>query len=228
LQSIFILSKRIIISVVFVFFFTEAFSQFPQFSLATDLGFQRSFKKEQRYWAIGQTVNGIFHLAPKDGIYVWFAYYSNGKFKNNLSATAKSPLTLPQQLDYVNSSSMRVKHFSVGWRKYLKGTFDAEKSWNLYGYAGLGLLMGRVENTHSITTDTVTYSVPVISGIGNFKRLTLDLGLGWEIPLSGGFSFYMEARTWVPTTDYPSKYIFVNDNAPVVGMLNAGLRILFN
>ncbi len=222
------MKKKNIILFLSLFFFTEACCQFPQFSLATDVGVQRSFKKEQRYLAIGQTVNALFHLTAKDGIYVWFAYYSNGKFNNNLSATAKSPLTLPQQRNFINSAKMRVKHFSAGWRKYLKGTADAEKGWNLYGYAGLGLLMGKVENTHSIAIDTVAYNVPVINGKGNFKRLTLDIGLGWELPLSAGFSFYAEGRTWIPTTDYPSKYIFVNDNAPVVGMLNVGLRILFD
>ncbi len=228
MQSIFILKKRIIILVLFIFFFTEAFSQYPQVSMATDLGVQRSFKKDQKYWSIGQTINAIFHLTPKDGIYVWFAYYSNGNFKNKLSATAKSPLTLPQQVGYVNSAGLRMKHFSAGWRKYLKGTAEAENGWNIYGYTGLGIFMGRIENSHSVSIDTADYIVPVLSGTANFKRLTLDLGLGWELPLSGGFSVYAEARTWIPTTDYPSKYIFINDNAPVVGMLNVGLRILFD
>jgi hypothetical protein len=205
-----------------------AFCQFPQFSLATDVGVQRSFKKEQQYLAIGQTVNALFHLTAKDGIYVWFAYYSNGKFKNNVPAIAKDPFTIPRQLNYTNNASMRIKHFSAGWRKYLKGSADAEKDWNLYCYAGLGILMGRVENTHSVTIDTAAYQVPVLSGKANFKRLTLDLGLGWEIPLTAGFFLYAEGRTWIPTTDYPSKYIFVNDNAPIVGMLNVGLRILFD
>lgn len=196
--------------------------------MATDVGIQRNFKKEQQYWAIGQTIHAIFHLSPKDGIYTWFAYYSNGKFNNDVSATAKSPFGAPQQINYINSSKMRLKHFSAGWRKYLKGTADAEKKWNLYAYAGLGILLGRIENTHSVFIDTLGYNVPVRSGKANFKRLTLDLGLGWEMPIGGDFFFYTEGRVWVPTTDYPSKYIFVNDNAPLVGMLNIGLRIFFN
>jgi hypothetical protein len=228
LQRDFILKKKIIISFLFTFFFTKVFCQYPQFSIATDLGVQRNFKKEQQYWAFGQTINALFHLAPKDGIYLWFAYYSNGRFNNNIAATAKSPFTVPRQINYVNSGKMRTKHFSVGWRRYLKGSPVAENGWNLYGYAGLGLLAGRIENIHSINIDTVSYTMPVLSGTANFKRLTLDLGLGWELPLSGGFSVYAEGRTWIPTTDYPSKYIFVNDNAPFVGMFNIGLRILFD
>lgn len=197
-------------------------------SFATDLGVQRSFKQEQRYLAIGQTINALVHFTPKEGLYVWFAYYTNGKFKNDLTATAKSALTFPQQINYTNNAKMRVKHFSIGYRKYFVGTCDAEVKWNLYGYAGLGVLMGRVENTHSVSIDTLDYNVPVRSGTANFKRLTLDLGIGWEIPVGGSFFLYAEGRTWVPTTDYPSKYIFINKNAPVVGMANVGLRILFD
>jgi hypothetical protein len=122
---------------------------------------------------------------------------------------------------------MRFKHISIGWRKYLKGTFNAEQSWNIYGYSGFGLLLGRIENTHSVPIDTTVYIVPVRVGKANFKRLTLDLGLGWEAPLGADIFIYAEGRAWIPTTDYPSKYIFVNDNAPLVGMFNVGIRILF-
>ena len=225
------MKKALLISILSILFCSEVFSQetqYPQFSIATDLGLQRSFKKEQKYWALGQTINVLLHLAPKNSVYVWFAYYSNGKFTNNVNATAKLPLFTPQEIPYKNSSKMRLKHFSVGWRRYLKGDPLAEIGWNLYGYAGLGLLAGRVENVHSIIVDSTNYNLPVYSGTGNFKRLTLDLGLGWEFPLSGGFSVYAEGRVWVPTTDYPSKYIFVNNTAPLVGMANVGLRILFD
>lgn len=206
--------------------FNAAFSQ-QRFSLATNLDVQRNFKKEQLYWAAGHTTQALFHLTPKDGIYVWFAYYSYGKFKNNVTATARSILTTPQQVVYINNARMRLKQFSAGWRKYLKGTPDAEKNWNLYGFAGFGLLLGQVENTHSVSIDTAVYAAPVLSGKAQFKRLTMDIGLGWEIPIAGDFYFYTEGKVWIPTTDYPSKYIFVNNNAPLVAMLGIGLRILF-
>lgn len=220
--------KKITLILLLAFSSTVVYCQYPQLSVATDLGLQKSFKKDQQYLAIGQTINALIHLTPKEGMYVWFAYYSNGKFKNDVTATAKSVLTTPQQINYVNDVKIRIKHFSMGYRKYIVGSADAEVKWNLYGYAGLGILMGRAENIHSVFIDTATYNVPVRSGKGNFKRLTLDLGIGWEIPLGGDFFFYAEGRTWIPTTDYPSKYLFVNNNAPVVGMVNAGLRILFN
>jgi hypothetical protein len=222
------LKKQVAISLLSVLFFTAtAFSQQAQFSLATDFGIQRSFKKEQQYWAFGQTVHGHFHFTPKDGIYVWVSYYTNGKFNNTVTATAKSVTTLPQQKVYTNAAIMRFKQISTGWRKYLKGSSNAEQGWNLYGYAGFGLLLGRIENSHSVILDTAIYNVPVFSGKANFKRLTLDLGLGWELPIGGDIFLYAEGRAWIPTTDYPSKYIFINNNAPLVGMLNAGIRILF-
>lgn len=220
------MNKRITITFFLSLLFTAAFSQ-QRFSLATNLDVQRNFKKEQKYWAAGHSTQLLFHLTPKEGIYVWFAYYSNGHYKNNVTAIAKSTNTNPQQVNYVNTGLMRLKQFSAGWRKYLKGTPDAEKSWNLYGFAGFGLLLGQVENTHSVSIDTAVYAVPVLSGKANFKRLTLDMGLGWEVPIAGDFYFFTEGKVWIPTTDYPSKYIFVNDNAPLVAMLGIGLRILF-
>ncbi len=123
---------------------------------------------------------------------------------------------------------MRLKHLSLGWKHYLKGRFDAEEGWNLYGYAGLGLLLGRVANTHSPQVDSSIYDLPVQSGSAKFKRLTLDLGAGWEIPIGAAFFVYVEGRVWVPTTDYPSAHLFVNSKAPFVGIATAGVRILFD
>lgn len=204
-----------------------AAAQIPGFSLATDLTIQRNFKKEQKFWAVGQTIHTIYHLDTKDAVYASFSYYSNGKFKNDITATAKSPSTTPQQINYVNDGSMRLKQLSIGWRKYLVGKYDEEKKWNLYSYAGFGLLLGRIENTHSVAIDTASYHVPVRTGKANFKRLTLDLALGMEYPIGGDFFLYGEGRAWIPTTDYPSNHIFVNANAPFTGMVCCGLRLLF-
>jgi hypothetical protein len=220
-------SRKIPALILFVLSFTTALSQRPQFSLATDVSLLRSFKKEQRYWAVGQTVHFHFHLTPKDGIYAWIAYYSDGKFRNALTASAKSPATTPSQINYQNRAQLRFKHVSLGWKHYLKGTPSSEKHYNLYGYAGFGLMIGRIINTHSPVIDTAVYIVPVFSGKANFKRLTFDLGLGVEVPVGGDIYLYFEGRALVPTTDYPSKYLFVNKDAPFTGVANLGLRILF-
>lgn len=219
--------KRFTILLLLAVILASANAQNMRFSVATDLGGQRSFKKGQQFWALGHTVHALFNLTPKDGIYVWFAYYTNGKFTNELTANAKSPLTTPQQINYTNRASMRFKHFSAGWRKYLKGNCEIEKGWNLYTTAGFGLLPGRIINAHSVSIDTSLYNVPVREGKANFKRLTADLGLGWEKPVGADFFLYAEGRVWIPASDYPSKYIFVNDNAPLAAMMNVGLRILF-
>jgi hypothetical protein len=219
------------LSIIFTFpilFCCVAFSQQAQFSLATDVSILRSFKKDQQYWSIGQTVNFHFHFTPTDGAYAWISYFSDGKFTNALKADAKSSATSPQQVNYQNKAQVRFKHISLGWKRYLKGRSDVEKKWNLYGYAGFGLMMGRIINTHSLTIDTSVYIIPVLSGKANFKRLTLDLGLGIEFPVGGDVYIYVEGRALVPTTDYPSQYLFINKNAPFTGAANAGLRILFN
>ena len=205
-----------------------AFSQQPQFSVATDISVQRSLKKEQRFGAVGHTVHGHFHFTPKEGAYFLFAYFTPGNFTNKLTATAKSPATVPQQVSYTNNAQMRFKQISVGWKKYIKGTYNSEEGWNLYGSAGFGLVLGSIENAHSVAADTALYDVPVLRGKNNFKRLTADLGLGWENHLGGAIYFYNEAKLWIPTTDYPSKYLFINENAPLVISVCIGIRILFD
>jgi hypothetical protein len=197
------------------------------FSIATDFGLQRSFKKDQRFWAVGHTVQAQFHFAPRDVVYLWMSYYTEGEFSNRLTATAKSPIVIPQTITYNNDASMRFKQFSVGFKKYLRGRFDAEENWNLYVYGGFGLVLGRVINAHNPPIDSNDYDLPVREGKANFKRLTLDLGAGAEYPIGADIFLYTEVRAWVPTTDYPSKHIFVNENAPLAGMLNVGIRILF-
>jgi hypothetical protein len=205
-----------------------AFPQGPLVSIATDLGLQRSIKKEQQFWAVGHTVQSHFHFTKKETAYLWISYYSNGKFDNNLSANAKSPATSPQEIAYKNSAEMRFKHFSLGWKHYFKGTYDMEEGWALYGYAGFGMMLGKVINKHPDAIDTSLYQLPVLSGTANFKRLTWDLGLGWETLIGGSAYFYNELRVWVPASDYPSTHLFVNRKAPLVASLNFGIRILFD
>lgn len=203
-------------------------AQPPQLSISTDLGVLRNFKGNQEFWAFGHTVQAHFHINQKDGIYAWVSYYSNGNFSNDLAALAKDSTISPQRINYRNKATMLLKHVSVGWKRYLKGTYLAENGLNIYGYAGFGLMMGKIENTPSIVVDSTNYYLTVRSGEARFKRLTLDLGLGLEWPLGADLFLYTEARTWIPTTDYPSKYLLTNDNAPLAGMFNTGIRILFD
>jgi len=219
--------KKIRAVIIAVCSFITVHGQTARLSLATDASLLHSFKKDQRYWSIGQTVHFHFHFTAKDGAYAWVAYYSSGKFSNMVAATAKSATTIPQSVAYKNKAELLFKHVSLGWKRYLKGSFDAEKNWNLYGYAGFGLMLGHVVNAHSVSIDTSLYDVPVLSGKANFKRLTLDLGLGAEFPVGADVYLYLEGRALVPTTDYPSPYLFVNKNAPFTATANAGMRILF-
>ena len=205
-----------------------AFSQ-VRVSIATDISAQRSFKEEQRFWALGQNIVVDWHFSSKGTAYALISYYSVGKFENPLAATAKSPTTSPQQISFTNNAEVRFHQISLGWKQYLVGTFDAEIKWNLYTITGFGLMFGKAKNSFSTVIDTSLYNPPEypVSGSGHFKRLTFDVGLGWEIPVSAAAFIYSEGKIWIPTTDYPSKYLLVNDNAPLVTVFSVGLRILF-
>lgn len=221
--------KKIIVILLFcLFYFIPAFPQKAQFSLATDFTFLRNFTKEQRFWTIGQTVVAHFNFTPKDGMYAWVTYSGNGKFSNQVAASAKTVFTFPMQVNYINNGIMRFRQISIGWKHYLKGAYNTETNWSLYGYAGFGLLFGNIINTHSVAIDTTNYFTPVLKGNADFKRLTLDIGLGYEKPIGGDVFFYMEARVLIPTTEYPSHYLFVNNNAPLISSVNVGLRLLFD
>ncbi len=205
-------------------------SQSTQISIATDLTFLKSFKKDQRFWAIGHTTYAHFHFTPKNGAFVNFSYYTPGKFKHELTATAKSILTQPNQLKFTNRSEIAFKHFSLGLKKYFYGTFNQDGGWAMYGTAGLGLLAGSVTNEFTSAVDTSLYNLPEtpVSGKGKFKRLTLDLSAGYEIPIGIDVFMYGEGRLMIPTTEYPSKYLLRNDNAPLLLSAHIGVRILFD
>jgi hypothetical protein len=94
-KKIFLLKKQTIISFLsLAFFHSNVFAQHSTFSIATDLDLQRSIKKEQQYWAVGQTVHVHFHFTPRDGAYVWISYYSEGKFQNDLTALRNNRLPI--------------------------------------------------------------------------------------------------------------------------------------
>jgi hypothetical protein len=202
-------------------------AQLEGISISNEMNLMRSFKKNQRFIVIGPTTSGRFHFTPKDEAFVSFTYFIPGSVKNNVVATAKSQLVTPQEVAFTNKSRMRLQHFALGWRKYVKGSCNMEKGWGIYGSAAFGILFGSVTNTFNSFVDTANYTTPVLEGDGKFKRLTLDLGMGWEQPLAGDFYLYAEAKASIPTTDYPSKFLFVNTKAPFMAGFSAGLRIFF-
>lgn len=218
--------KKAILIILCIFIGTQIWAQ-PRFSIATNPEMLRSLRKDQRFWAFGHNTQAQFHLTPKDGIYISFAYYSGGKFKNQLHATAKNTLSIPQKISYTNNARLRIRHFATGWKKFLKGSSEEEENWSLYCLGGFGLLFGNISNTHSEEIDTANYNIPVLSGTANFKRLTYDLGLGIDVPMKGDLYLYAEGKIAVPAWGYPSNYLLVNDKAPLTATVGAGIRILF-
>jgi hypothetical protein len=221
--------NKIILFFLFLFFHASLIAQ-VKFSLATDLSLLRNFDGKQKFTVPGQTIIPQFHFDKKSSLYAWFTYHANGKYTSNLTATAKSVLTTPQTMTFTNQSEMRLRHLSVGYKKYFKGAFDNEKSFNLYGTFGFGLIMGNASNSFSQPIDTALYFIQdnVVNGSGDFKRLSFDIAGGIDFAVSYDIFIYSEVRWHIPTTDYPNNYLLKNAKAPLLGGINLGLRILFN
>lgn len=205
------------------------FNATAQFSVATDGSLLKNLNSQQKFWAFGQTVQVNFYPAgEKNAVYAWVSYYTIGKFKNNFVATAKEPLTSPQQIPYTAHTDLRYRHLSIGWRHYFIGAYNSENIWNIYGYGGFGLLLGKATNSFNKAVDSALYKIPQpIAGSSAFRRLTLDAGIGTEFPLGTAVFVYTEARTWIPTTHYPSEYLYKdNYNIPAIVAINVGLRVL--
>jgi hypothetical protein len=198
-------------------------------SIATDVSILRSLSPGQQFWSFGQSVKGELHLKPTESLYAQVGYYTDGKYKNEQTATAKDAATAPQNIRYITRSALRMRHLSLGWKHYFKGAYNNETDWNFYGTAGFGLLAGRADNTPTQTIDTALYTVPqkALAGGDHFKRLTFDLSLGAEIVLGAGIYLYTDVRTWIPASDYPSPYLY-NNNLPRTLMVNGGIRVLLD
>ena len=201
-----------------------------KFSLATDLSVLRNFDGKQKFTVVGQTVIPQWHFDKKTSVYAWFSYHGNGKYKSTLVATAKSPSTQPQSFSFTNNSEMRLRQFSLGIKKYFIGSYENLDNFSFYGAAGFGLIIGTASNNFSRVVDTSLYTTQnnVVNGSGDFKRLTLDVIAGFDFPVSYEVYFYSEVRMHIPTTNYPNSYLLKNSNAPFLGGINLGLRILFN
>ena len=119
-----------------------------------------NFTEGSKFFAIGQTIRGLYHFEPKTSAYAWISYYTPGHFENDFLAVSKDSAATPQQAPYSTSSSLRFRQFSVGLRHYIKGSYNNEGTWNLYGLGGFGLLLIKAENTYNTTIDTAAYKVP--------------------------------------------------------------------
>ena len=218
---------------VWIFIFLSGvlsnFNAFAQYSVATDGSLLRNLKEQQKFWVFGQTVQlNLYPSGEKNAVYAWISYYTTGNFTNNFVAAAKNAGTTPQEIHYTAHTGLRYRQLSVGWKHYFIGAYNSENIWNAYGYGGFGLLLGKVSNSFDKPVDSALYIIPPpIEGSSGFKRLTIDAGLGVEFPLGTTVFVYTEARTWLPSSHYPSKYLYKsNHNIPEVIAINLGLRIL--
>lgn len=216
--------------VLFPFLFFSCSTLLAQYSsIATDVSILRSVTRGSSFWAFGQTVQAQYHINPATTAYAWVSYYSNGVFKNRLPAFATNNAISPRQLDYTVKSSLRFRQISLGFRRYLKGAYNSETTWNLYGLAGFGLLLLKATNSYNQPVDTALYIVPqkAIAGTKNLVRLTADVGLGAEMLLGSGIYLYADVRTWIQASRTSSAYLY-NDAVPRVVIVSGGIRILFD
>jgi len=216
---------------LFIFLFSANCLQAQvKFSAASDISLLHNFDGKQKFTVAGQTLIPQWHLDQKNTLYAWFTYHSNGKYKSNLLATAKSSSTQPQTISFSNQSEMRLRQFSLGIKKYMFGSYDKLENFSLYVAGGFGLIIGSASNTFSSFIDTALYTIQnnVTNGAGDFKRLTLDITGGVDFPVGYEIFIYTEIRMHIPTTNYPNSYLLKNSNAPFLGGINLGIRVLFN
>lgn len=205
-----------------------AFTQLPV-SIATDVSILHNFSPHQKFWAFGQGVEANFHFSKKNTVYGWLNYHTKGSFTNSFIADAKSSATNPATIGYNVKGKWGMRQVSLGWKHFIKGSYNEENTWNLYAAAGFGLLFSNIQNTLLTVVDTSSYQLkpsPAL-GSGNFKRLTVDLSLGIEYPLTSGFFLYGDLRTSFPASDYPSPFFHDQQQVPLSLMFNTGIRILF-
>ena len=219
-------------SALIFFFLLSSNCLFAQvkFSAATDISLLHNFDPQQKFTVAGLTILPQWHLDKKNTVYAWLNFHWKGKYENTLIATAKSPPTQPQTISFSNQSEMKLKQISFGFKRYLIGSYNHLEKFNLYAAAGFGVMYGNASNIFSTNIDTALYTIQysVVHGSGDFKRLTFDITGGVEFPISYEIYIYSEMRMYIPTTDYPSKYLLNNSHAPFLCGINFGLRILFD
>lgn len=204
-----------------------AFAQAPSFSLATHFSVLRNFTAKQKFWVKGQQVQANIHFSPRQTAYASIEYYTDGKFRNNFTATAKQASSSPQTFSFTANGTMRYRELSLGLKHYFKGNYSSEDGINIFGTAGFGFLFARITNIFSPSFDTTVYSSPIVAGKGIVKRLSFDASLGAETHVGGPIYLFGTVRTWLPASYQPSRYLHDSNRMPLSVMGGIGVRVLF-
>lgn len=222
--------KKLLIALGCFFFLGITIQAQTVFSLGTNVSLFRNTSPQQKFWTVGQYIEGYAHFSKKESGYAWINYATESNFKNTFSAVAKDPQTVPSSLNYTINSKWRFNQFSLGWKHYIKGSFDNEASWNLYSLVGFGLAYVHIDNTYESVVDTTLYSAENLpsQGSNTYKKLTFDLGLGVDYALGSDLYLYGDVRAWLPASDKTSTYLINNKNAPQPIIFSVGIRILFS
>lgn len=216
-----------VVLILAAFICGTAVAQKPSFSLASDFSLLRNFTPKEKFWARGQNVEVDMHFSPRQTGYFSVDYYTEGRFQNHFTATAKSIFSSPQSLPFVATGFLRYRQLSIGLKHYFKGSFNTEEGMNIYGTAGFGFLFAGIRNAASPSFDTTEYAPSIVIGQGTVKRLSFDAGLGIEAHFRGPAYPFFTLRTWLPASYHPSGYLHSNNHLPVALMGSIGLRVLF-
>lgn len=227
-MTIFEPMKNVLLFISLNFILNLTLSAQPEFSIGTGVSVLRNFSPKQKFWAFGQTVQANVHFSPKQSAYAWLDYYSEGKYKNNFTATTKPPFAPPFQTPFTATGRLTYRHLSLGWKHYFRGRYGTSKEINIYGMAGFGFLFARVRNQFLPAIDTSRYFVPTLpTGGSKIKKLTFDLSIGVEQPLGGNFFAFADVRTWLPASSKTSPYLHDQKKIPLPVVASIGLRILY-
>lgn len=195
-------------------------------SIGTGISVLRNFSPQQKFWAVGHTLQVAVHFSERQSAYAWMEYYTDGTFRNNFTAVAKSSSVNPQQQRLVATGHLGYRHFSAGWKHYFRGGYQNQQALNIYGLGGFGFLFASVSNGLSPAVDTTLYAVGTVSGEGTVRKLTFDLGIGGEQSLNQNMYVFADARTWLPASSNESRYLHSQQNLPLPFMLTAGIRVV--
>jgi hypothetical protein len=93
-----------------------------QFSVGTDGMVMRNVDGRYAFYTFGQTIKTEYHGWQKINPFVSFGYYSPARYLRLFDATAKSPATNPQTSQFRVRTTLRLRHFTIGAKYYLRGS----------------------------------------------------------------------------------------------------------
>lgn len=182
------------------------------------------------YGHIGAGIRGEYPIQEDIAIYGGFSYYHTAQYDRIGTATAFSPTTLPQTINYDIKNILRFDQFYAGGKKYIYGVHNTLKKAGIFGLylsADLGILTGDFES-ESATDEFINYQlyeVPLREDIiGTFMDFTLNLGVGFEFK-TGPVYLFIEPKGLIKIFQAKTTHNELEFNFPFTFVSSYGIRI---